>query len=350
VIVRRLLVLLLVLVSLAAGSATAFAQSNWREVAVAAYTVEAYARGAAIADDQRARRFAEASMRMREAMAAACAAPAVDAAAMQASWRASVSAWDTVSSLSTGPLVERRSARQIDFMPARPAAIERAIEAAPAGLADLDRIGAPARGFAALEGLLWNPPALSASRCRYAALLAADIDREAQALAAGFAQLRQQPVDDEAALARLVDSVNQWVGGVELLRWAWMRKPQEVAATRGEAPDYPRRSSGQTVAAWAARWLPLRDAAVLGSRERPVAGEAPLPFETLLRGRGLNPLADRLVAATARADAAMQGLEPAATDRVRDAAAALGELSKLAQDELAPALGVRLGFSDADGD
>jgi uncharacterized protein len=346
VIVRRWFLGLL----LAAGSASAVAQSNWREVAVPAYTLEAVARGAAIADDQRARRFAEAGTKMREATAAACAAPAVDAAALQASWRVSVSAWDAVSSLSTGPLIERRSARQIDFMPARPAAIERAIEAAPTGVADLERIGAPARGFAALEWLLWNPAALSASRCRYAALLAADIDREAQALAAGFAQWRQQPIDDEAALARLVDSVNQWVGGVELLRWAWMRKPQEVAATRNEAPEYPRRSSGHTAAAWTARWGPLRDAAVLGSRERPVAGDAAVPFETLLRGRGLNPLADRLVAATARADAALQGLEPAAPDRVREAAAALGELSKLAQDELAPALGVRIGFSDADGD
>ncbi len=334
----------------AAAATPAFAQSNWREVAVPVYTLEAVARGAALADDQRARRFAEAATKMRDAMAAACAAPAVDSAAMQAAWRASVSAWDALSGLSTGPLIERRSARRIDFMPARPASVERAIESAPAGVADLERIGAPARGFSALEGLLWNPVALSTSRCRYAALLAADIDREAQALAAGFAQLRQRQPDDEAALARLVDSVNQWVGGVELLRWAWMRKPQEVAATKGEAPEYPRRASGQTAAAWAARWAPLRDAAVLGSRERPPASEAPVPFETLLRGRGLNPLADRLVAAAARADAALQGLEPAATDRVRDAAAALGELTKLAQDDLAPALGVRLGFSDADGD
>jgi uncharacterized protein len=346
VIVRRFLLLL----PLAAASAMAFAQSNWREVAVPAYTLEAYARGAAIADEQRARRFAEAGTRLRETMAAACTAPAVDTAAMQASWRAAATAWDALSSLSTGPLIERRSARQIDFMPARPAAIERALESAPATVADLDRIGAPARGFAALEWLLWNPVAVSASRCRYAALLAADVDREAQALAAGFAQLRPQPMDDEAALARMVDTVNQWVGGVELLRWAWMRKPQEVAATKGEPADYPRRSSGQTAAAWAARWMPLRDAAVLGSRERPAPGDAPVPFETLLRGRGLNPLADRLVAATARADAALQGLDPAATHRVHDAAAALGELTKLAQDELAPALGVRIGFSDADGD
>jgi uncharacterized protein len=334
----------------AAASSAALAQSNWREVAVPAYTLEMVARGAALSDDQSARRFAEAATRMREAMAAACAAPAVDAAAMQASWRTAATAWDALSSLSTGPLIERRSARQIDFMPARPASIERAIESAPAGVADLDRIGAPARGFAALEWLLWNPVAPAASRCRYAALLAADIDREAQALASGFAQRRQQPIDDEAALARLVDTVNQWVGGVELLRWAWMRKPQEVAATRNEAPEYPRHTSGHTAAAWAARWAPLRDAAMLGSRERPVPGDSPVPFETLLRGRGLNPLADRLVAATTRADAALQGLEPAATERVRDAAAALGELTKLAQDELAPALGVRIDFSDADGD
>jgi uncharacterized protein len=129
-----------------------------------------------------------------------------------------------------------------------------------------------------------------------------------------------------------------------------MRKPLEVAQTRGAGADFPRRLSGQTAATWAARWHTLRDAALLGERPVPAPGEAMVPFETLLRGRGLNPLADRLVAAATKADRAMQGLKPDNVRRVKAAAAALGELATLAQDQLAPALDVRMGFSDADGD
>ena len=81
-----------------------------------------------------------------------------------------------------------------------------------------------------------------------------------------------------------------------------------------------------------------------------VPGTAPLPFETLLRGRGLNPLADRLVAATAQADAAMGAADPHQAAGVRAAAQALAALGTLVQDELAPALDERMGFSDADGD
>ena len=43
-------------------------------------------------------------------------------------------------------------------------------------------------------------------------------------------------------------------------------------------------------------------------------------------------------------------LEPAQRERVLAAAAALGALKRLVEDEVAPALNVSIGFSDADGD
>jgi uncharacterized protein len=340
--------------ALAAAAGGATAQSNWRKVAVPLYGLDAYARGEALGLAGRAGRWAEESRKLNGALAAYCAGTQQPAnlKAPRAQWAATAAAWDATAALGTGPLIERRSARSIDFMPPRPELLARAIDTAPKSAADMEQIGAPARGFPALELLLWRTPALAAGSmpCSYAQMLAADIEREAQALSEAARQRLQVEVQDEDALARLVETVNQWVGGVEQLRWAFMRKPLEVAQTHHAKADFPRRLSGQTAATWAARWRTLREAAVLGERPVPVPGEAMVPFETLLRGRGLNPLADRLVAATTKADRALQGLRPDNVPRVKAAAAALGELAALAQDELALALDVRMGFSDADGD
>ena len=75
-----------------------------------------------------------------------------------------------------------------------------------------------------------------------------------------------------------------------------------------------------------------------------------MPFETYLRGRGLNPQADALRRAVDAADAALRGLTPGARPRVLAAARALEALSRLVESQVAPALEVSIGFSDADGD
>lgn len=339
---------------LSAIAVAANAQSNWREVAVPVYSLDAYAHGAALALAARAKRFDAASRALTTTLTAYCRGsidPAALAAA-QSQWAASAAAWDALAALSTGPLINRRSARSIDFMPPRPQLLAQAVASAPKTVADMERIGAPARGFPSLELLLWpaQPLKPGSPECAYASMLAADIGREALALSDAARQSAETRVENEEALAALVETFNQWVGGVEQLRWAFMRKPLDVAATRAAAPDFPRRASGQTAATWAARWQTLRDTAVLGTRPVPAAGDALVPFETLLRGRGLNPLADRLVEATAKADREMQGLQPDDAQRVTAAAQSLGELTALVQESLAPALGVRIGFSDADGD
>src|SRR5256885_17229775 len=74
---------------------------------------------------------------------------------------------------SLGPLVERRSARLVDFRPMRPALLKKAIQSAPADLAAMERIGAPAKGYPALENLLWTQPVEPQTpACAYATLVA----------------------------------------------------------------------------------------------------------------------------------------------------------------------------------
>jgi predicted lipoprotein len=69
-----------------------------------------------------------------------------------------------------------------------------------------------------------------------------------------------------------------------------------------------------------------------------------------LRGRGLNRQADALVRAVRLASTRLQGLAPAARPQVLAAARELAQLKRLVEAELAGALEVSLGFSDADGD
>ena len=57
-----------------------------------------------------------------------------------------------------------------------------------------------------------------------------------------------------------------------------------------------------------------------------------------------------LVKAVRRADTSMQGLAPGDKTRLLAAAARLAELKRVVEADIAPALQVNIGFSDADGD
>lgn len=302
----------------------------------------------------RSAEFSQRSAQMTQAVQQWCAAaaPRQDAAlgTARVSWRDAALAWDRLSGVAVGPLVQRRSARQIDFHPTRPKLIERGIKAAPASAEDMERVGTPGKGFPALEWLLWHPQAAPGTpACRYAVQVAAEIDREAQALHAAFDDALQRGWDDEAATAAMAEAVNQWVGAIERLRWIDIGRP--AASAHGEAPEYPRAQSGANGAAWLARWAAIESLTAQGPDAAPPPGDGLVPLETYLRGRGLNPLADRLRAATREVSAPLQALAgSAAPERVQGATAALAELKHLAEGDVAAALNVNIGFSDADGD
>ncbi|RCW72904.1 imelysin family protein [Pseudorhodoferax soli] len=307
----------------------------------------------------RAQEFVQCAQALVAALSAQCAAPAGDSAALAAArnaWGEAALALGRLSSVSVGPLLQRRTLRQIDFAPTRPELIRRAIAAAPLDAAALERIGTPAKGLPALEWLLWTqPPAPGTPACRYAQLLAENVLAEGQALAQAFTALASAqpgPDDedaDEAAAVAMAELVNQWVGGVERLRWPFMDKPLK-SAPKGKPPAYPRAASGLSREAWAAQWQGLRTLAVAPDDSVAQPGQDLVALETYMRGRGLNPLADRWAATVRKVDAAVAAARPDAPASVQAASKAVAGLKQLAEAELAPALNIRIGFSDADGD
>lgn len=303
----------------------------------------------------RARDFAAQAEALHSQMAATCAAPPAGPGApagLRNQWTRTTLAWDRLAGVAVGPLLARRSQRQIDFSPIRPDSIERGIQAAPADLRALERIGTPAKGLGALEWLLWTRWApLSGGACEYAALLAAEVLAEARALAAAMEALaarnwREDPAAAEAAMAEIV---NQWVGGIESLRWQRIERPLRSAGQR--RPPYPRMASGNAQTSWSARWEAV---AALGRPGRGATAAAPgaglVPLAAYLRGRGLHPLADRVGNSLDQVGRALGQAHPGKPDSVETLAAALAGSRRLAEGEVAPALEVQIGFSDSDGD
>ncbi|WP_425260653.1 imelysin family protein [Rubrivivax sp. RP6-9] len=332
------------------------AQADWRRNAVPVVTLQAWVDGLwrhhalprALAFEAAARAL-QARLQAR-ADAGVDAAGAAGADPARQAWRQALRTWAALGAVALGPLAARRSARRIDFAPTRPALVLRALQRVAAGGAvPADEIGGPAKGLGALEWLLWSPeaPQTPAAR-RYAVFAAADIAAEAQALVHAFGQGLPPAPDDRAAAA--AEALNQWIGGLEALRLAGFEKPLADLRQRGPAA-LPRALSGAAALERQARWHSLQALAVFAPGAVPGAGLVPL--ETLLRGRGLNLLADRLVQAGAAAGAAVgaagapAGTGPAPLQR---AARALAALKHLAEADLAPALDVAVGFSDADGD
>ncbi|MDQ5896561.1 MAG: Peptidase protein [Pseudomonadota bacterium] len=276
-------------------------------------------------------------------------------------WIRTMQAWTRASAVSTGALLQRRSSRSIDFQPTRPRLIEQAIaqlreQPAPLRAPDaarLERTGSPARGLPALEWLLWSREApTDAAACAWAAGLAQELAREAAAIEADWlaqeARDAESETDEEDLRTRFAEFVNQWLGAIELLRWAEIERPWR--AGRDDKTGWPRQTSGTTASAWQARWEAIRTL-TLSPTPAPAPGEGLVPMALYLRSLGLMPLSDRLDAVTRQADAALHGLQPTApAARLQAATRALARLKGLVENEVAAALQVNIGFSDADGD
>jgi predicted lipoprotein len=341
--------------ALALAACAAGAQAVPANVAVPFYTPPDFMQGVhRYWYAPRAREFAAQAAALPRAIEQLCAASGdaqepLRVARMQ--WQSGVTAWDRLAAVAIGPLLKRRSLRQIDFWPTRPELIERAIRAAPADARAMERIGTPAKGFPALEWLLWTKPAEPGSpACRYAVKVAAEIEDEANALAKAFAELaaRDASADEPAAVAEMAELVNQWVGGLERLRWAQMERPLRSAGNK--PPAFSRAASGSTQRTWSAQWNGMHSLGAATGSDIPAPGEGLVSLETYLRGRGLNPLANKLAETAAHISRQVQDLSPANKPRVVAAAQSMSGLKRLAEVEMAPALEVNMGFSDADGD
>lgn len=356
---RKLLVETLACMAACTAATRTWAQADWRRVAVPMYGPQDFVMGFVLGHAlPRARAWQAAC----EALVRSLEGGARSSDEARQSWKDAALAWAALSAVATGPLVTRRSARRVDFMPVRTALVLRAIEAAPVGREAMDRVGSAARmelvgsaakGLGALEWLLWAPAAPRHDVARaYAMEVARDIQREADAVVDAFASMAEREMDDEAVVAAFAEVLNQWIGGLEQLRLQRLLRLVEEARTRGAREPLPLRPwAGIDVQERAARWQALQAAAIFAGGTAPPRGQGlPVPIETYLRSRGLNPLADRLRALTTAAERALVAAadnQPAAMLR---AAQRLGQTKHLAEADVAPALEVRVGFSDADGD
>jgi hypothetical protein len=269
--------------------------------------------------------------------------------AVRRQWRETTTAWEHLSAVATGPLITRRSLRQIDFSPTRPALIERAIHSQPTGEVAMARVGAPAKGLPALEWLLWARPNVPQTLvCAYAREVAMDVQREAEALSAEWSNLADRSPDawsETEVKAAVEELVNQWIGAVGAAALGSNGKTLALGNPTGLASPAQRQHGRELAGALGSdRWLGP------STKRAAATGAGLVSFELYLRGRGLDDLANRWAAVVDTAGTRVRAANPKIPSTVMDAARALAELKGLAEAELAPTLDVRLGFSDADGD
>lgn len=279
-------------------------------------------------------------------------------ATVSAQWQQTMVSWQALSSPEVGPVVARRSQREIDFWPTRDKLLQQAVNKAPQTLADMERVGTPAKGFPALEQLLRaakNKP-LNAAACHYASLVAQGIAAEAKALNTELGTLANKDWSEspEDASAAFAEWINQWLGGLERLRWAHIEKPLQAHRTSGKPVELARQSRQANLADWRAQWRSLHAMARLKPEQYaqpPQGGQALVPIEALLIGKGQLALAQRWAQAVDRANTDITTLPPGASEaKLLAMTQDMKALTLMYQNEVAAALDVPLGFSSADGD
>jgi len=304
--------------------------------------------------------FADATGRLTAVTRQYCAGSAPHGAVRE-QWLLSLQAWQTLSTPAVGPVVTRRSQREIDFWPTRERLLQQALKRAPQTLADMERVGTPAKGFPAFDYLLTahEGKAMPPEHCAFAVLIAQALEVEATALVAELQPFANKDWSEspESTRAAFAEWINQWLAGLERLRWAYIEKPLEVHRTSGAEPTPMAFARLQDKANWIdrqAQWKGLQAMARVQAEQRitpPAPGHALIPIEALLRGKGHLQLADKWAKALDAVSTSLNALPPQASPkRLLASAAEMKALAALFQLEVAATLDVPLGFSDADGD
>lgn len=284
-----------------------------------------------------------------------------DLTAVRQAWLNSLQAWQRVGTPAIGPVLQRRTQREIDFWPVRPTLLAKGLAKQPQSVADLRTIGTPAKGYPALEQLLQHADQrLPAPECHYATLLAQAIENEANAV---LQSTNTQPPyhwaeQPERTAEAFAEWINQWLAGLERLRWAYIEKPLRVHQSAGRnhhmSVEFARQTPTANLADWRAQWHSLYHQARLVPEQRqqpPQPGQSLIAIEALLIGKGHLAMAQRWAQALDQVEHRMADLTPSSGTRNWLATAeAMQVVVTLYQNEVASALDVPLGFSDADGD
>lgn len=269
-------------------------------------------------------------------------------------WTQTMLTWERLAAVAVGPLVERRSARAIDFWPTRPSQIQRLLNTGAAQITtmeQLDTVGATARGLPALEWLFWRTDG-SGQTLAYARLLAEQVLAESDALLAGYERLYAADWEESDAWSLYGEWFGQAVGGLDQLRIKRM-----VPDTRGkDSSPWVRGVSNQTAQSWLAQAQGLQ-AFLVGSPAAQIEVQAsspgmPVPgsLNSLLLGRGHMKASNELQRLTLAMLRTVPSATPQSAASVRAAQTAVRQLSAHANALAGDVLNISLGFTDADGD
>jgi hypothetical protein len=284
----------------------------------------------------------------------ALAAPTAAWPSVRSAWVSTLLAWERLSAVAVGPVLERRALRALDFWPTRPAQISRVLgQMSPvgAGPIDMETVGASARGLPALEWLLYRHTGLAAERS-FAEACAAHVLQEAQALEQGYAALLQAEREESEAWALYGEWYGQAVGAIDQLRIKRL-----VADTRGkDSSPWVRGVSGQTRASWSTQVRAIEGFLVGTLQARAAAAQRgplwPVPgsLDSLLLGRGHIGHSQTLRTVCAQMVRAVEAAAPQRPTSCQAAQRSLVKASALLDHLASEVLQITLGFTDADGD
>lgn len=320
--------------------------------------------------------FKRAAGRMESAAKAFCAKPDTDhLATVRIAWRETQSAWQPLEMLQIGPIIERRTQRQVNAWPVRPTLIDPLLESqGPIDAARLEEVGAAGKGLPAIEYLLFPPDTadaelqstLKGKRCDALQALASHVKAEADGLArdwrepnGGFArqlaEAGEHPEEGMFASAdqALSDIANLLIAGLDAVKVRKLGKPLEQTDAASVRERLESWRSGASLDH-------IRDnlrgfeTAFFG------AGKESIGLDDYLAGIG-RPVLPRLVREDlTAAQTALSAIQPPLqqalagqrqqVQQVEALHKAVAQLQRRMEDDIADALKVDLGFNANDGD
>lgn len=278
---------------------------------------------------------------------------------VKTAWLHAMQQWAGIESVAFGPLIERRSARQLNAWPVRPKLLEPLLASkTPLTEAQTSGLGLSARGLPAVEWLLYPTPSIKVSayngrRCELLQALSQQLVQEAQALNQawpGFAAGWGKAVEvsrSEAEQTALSDWLNLIIASVDQLK---ARKLNKLLAAReqGEVREHLEAWRSQqslnllklNLASLEQALATAPDALLpyLQVNRLPIAAEELQNQLNALR-QAQQPLTGSLPVRVAKQPAQVQALQQQ-----------VQALQILLEHRVAEALGVDLGFNVSDGD
>lgn len=362
---RRPTLAFALLAALLAGSVPAAADDDARDAAIVARAVDSYIRPAVA-------RFAGDARRLEQGVVAFCATPgAASRRPLEAAFRTAVAGWSGVQFLRFGPLTEAHRLERVAYWPDPKGIGLRQIRSAlnardpsvtdPAALAGKS---VALQGLTALEYLLYSddgdpagaPGEAGAFRCAYALAAARSLAGLAAALARewadpdGFARRLLAPGGDDPLYrtpSEALSELHRALGtGLQVVQDLKLRPVVGDNADAARPLAAPFRRSGLSVAVLAADLRALKEFLMR-------AGFAQaLPAEQAWLGDSMVFEFDNAIKAaetvTLPIDEAVY--DEAARGKLGYLLVVLGHLRDLTQQDLAAALGLKVGFNALDGD